>query len=70
MRNEEVSQPKLVLQILQQVHHLCLYRDIERRDRLVTDDHLRLQRQRAGDADPLALTAGELVRIAVGVGRV
>ena len=34
------------------------------------DDELRLDRQRAGDADALALPAGELVRVAVDEARV
>ena len=37
------------------------------RDRLVADDQLGLQSERAGNADTLTLTAGELVRIAVDV---
>jgi peptide/nickel transport system ATP-binding protein len=41
---------------------LRLHRDIERRDRLVADDQLRVQRQRPRDADPLALpTAGQVL---------
>ena len=39
---------------------------VERRERLVEEQHLRLLRQRAGERDPLALSAGELVRPAVG----
>ena len=37
------------------------------RDRLVEHQRLRLQRERAGDADALPLAAGELVRVAVAV---
>ena len=37
------------------------------RDRLVADDELGPQGQGAGDADALALAAGELVRVAAGV---
>jgi hypothetical protein len=51
--------------LVEQLQHLLLHRDVERRDRLVGDQQLGLQRQRAGDADALALAAGELVRIAV-----
>ncbi len=54
-----------VLQIAQQIQHLRLNRDIQRRDRLVGDDELRVERERAGDADALALATAELVRIAV-----
>ena len=53
----------------EQVDDLRLDRDVERRDGLVGDDQLRVQGERAGDADPLALAAGELVRVAVQVGR-
>ena len=52
---------------LQQVDHLGLDRHVERRHRLVADDDLRPQRQRPGDADALALAAGELVRVPVDV---
>ena len=41
--------------------------DVERRDRLVEHDQLRLEREGPGDADTLALAAGELVREAPGV---
>ena len=56
--------PKPGLQVLEQVDDLRLDRDVERGDRLVADDELRLDRKRARDADALALAAGELVRIA------
>ena len=46
-----------------------LHRDVERADRLVGDDQLRIDGQRARDADPLPLPAGELVRVAAGVTR-
>ena len=51
----------------EEVHHLGLDRDVEGRDRLVGDDELRLDREGAGDADALALAAGELRRVAVDV---
>ena len=57
--------PSCALQVEQQVQHLRLHGDVERRDRLVGDDELRLEGERAGDADALALAAGEFVRIAV-----
>ena len=52
------------LERLEQVEDLRLDRDVERGDRLVGDDQVRIDRERAGDADPLALAAGELVRVA------
>ena len=56
--------PKRAFRSSEQIDDLRLDRDVERRDRLVADDQLRLAGQRAGDADALALAAGELVRIA------
>ena len=63
--DEEERHVELALDVLEQVDDLRLDRDVERRDRLVRDEHLRVQRQRAGDADALALAAGELVGVAV-----
>ena len=58
--------PSFFLQLLEQVDDLRLDRHVQRRHRLVADDELRLERERARDADPLALAARELVRIALG----
>jgi hypothetical protein len=55
--DEDERQPELPLQAAQQVEHLSLDRDVERRDRLVGDQQLRLERDRAGDADALSLAA-------------
>src|SRR3990170_3211834 len=60
--DEDVGQPELVLNVLQQVHHLGLYRDVQSRDRLIANDDLGIQGQSPGHTDPLALSAGELVR--------
>ena len=54
--------PNSLLQLFEEVHDLRLDRDVERRDGLVEHHHLRVQRERARDADPLPLTARELVR--------
>ena len=63
--DEHDRQPELALHVAQQVQHLRLDRHVERRDGLVGDQQLRLQRERARHADALALAAGELVRVAV-----
>ena len=65
--DEQIGEAELVLELLEQVDDAGLDADVERRHRLVEHDQLRLDRERAGDADALPLTAGELVRIAVGV---
>ena len=62
VRDEDVRQPEVALQRLEQVHDLRLDRDVERGHRLVEDDQLRVERERARDADALALAARELVR--------
>ena len=69
MRDEDVGKAEPVLQIPQQVQDLRVDRDVERRYRLVADDELRLDRERAGDGDPLALAAGKFVGIATGEAR-
>ena len=69
MRNEDVSQPKPVLQIAQQVQDLRADRHVQCRDRLVADDELRLDRERPSNGDALALAAGEFVRVAAGKAR-
>ncbi len=65
VRDDHVREPELVLEVVQQVDHLRLDRHVQRRDRFVGDDQLRAQGERAGDADALTLSAGELVRVAV-----
>ena len=67
--HEQVGQPEVVLEVVEQVHDLRLHRDVERRHRLVEHDQLGLERQRPGDADPLALAARELVRVPRGRAR-
>src|SRR5207302_9473982 len=61
--DKQVGEIELLPQVLQQVNDLSLDGDVKRRDRFVKDQELRLNRQRAGDADPLALSAAELMRI-------
>ena len=57
VRDEQEGQPALGLEILEQVEDLGLDRDVERRDRLVADDQVGIEREGAGDADALALAA-------------
>ena len=69
VRDEDVGEPELVLEVVEEVDDLGLDRHVERGDRLVGDDQPRIQGERTRDADPLSLPARELVRIAVDVGR-
>ena len=54
-----------LLDVLEQRQDLRLYRDVQRRHGFVCDQDLRLDGQRARNADALALAAGKFVRIAV-----
>ena len=56
--DEQVGDAELLLQVLHQVQHLRLHRDVERAHRLVGDDQARPRDQRARDGDALALAAG------------
>jgi hypothetical protein len=62
VRDEQVGDARLLLDVLQQVQDLGLYRHVEAADRLVADDQLRLERERPGDSDALSLSAGQFVR--------
>ncbi len=62
--DHHIRQAEFLLELVQQIDDLGLDRHVERGDRLVADDHVRFEDQRAGDADALALAAGELVRVA------
>ena len=64
VRDEDIGQAELALEVLQQVQHLGLHRDVERGHRLVADEELGLEGEGARNADALALSAGEAVRIA------
>jgi hypothetical protein len=59
VRVEQVGDARFLLDVLQQVQELGLYRHVEAADRLVADDQLRLERERPGDSvvDTLVLEA-------------
>ncbi len=57
VRDEQVCQAEFLLQVFQQIQHLRLNGDVQRRDRLIADQQFGLQGQGAGDADTLSLTA-------------
>ncbi len=65
VRDDDRGALVLGLEALHQVEHLGADRDVERTDRFVGDDHLGLEHQHPGERDPLALSTGELVRIAL-----
>ncbi len=60
--DEQQRQAKFILEILQKVDNLSLDRNVECRDCFVTNDEIRFSRKCTGDADALALAAGEFMR--------
>ena len=69
MRDEEVRHAGLLADVGEQVEHLRLHGDVERRDGLVEDEHARLGGEGARDGDALALAAREVAGAAGGVRR-
>jgi len=57
VRDENISELQPLLQLHEQVHHLRLDGNIERRYWLVANHETRMQRERARNTDALALTA-------------
>jgi len=53
--DEQVGQPQLLLEVVEEIQDLALDRDIERRDRFVEDHEFRVEGEGTGDADALAL---------------
>jgi hypothetical protein len=57
--DEEERQVEALAQIAEKVEDLRLNRDVQRRNRLVGDDQLGIEAERAGDADVQRLPAGK-----------
>jgi len=57
--HKQIGQPVLFLEVLQQIEGLRLDGDVQGGNGLVADHQLRVERQGAGDADALTLTAGK-----------
>ncbi len=71
VRDEQIGEAELAAELLEEVEHLRLDQHVERGDRLVADEQRRLERDRAGDRDPLRLPARQLARVPLAVpGRV
>ena len=66
VRDEQETDAQVAGEALQEVRHLCLRGRVERRERLVEDDHGRFGGERARDRDALALTSAVLVRESLG----
>jgi hypothetical protein len=65
VRDDDVREVVKPLQLAHEVEHLRADGDVERGDRFVGHDQLRVERQRPGQPDALSLPARELVCVAV-----
>jgi hypothetical protein len=63
VRDEEIGQVEIFLQLTQKIEDLGLDGDVESRDRLVADDQLGLRGERPGDADALPLGAAYTLKL-------
>ena len=61
--DEQIREVELLAQVHEQIENLRLDRHVERGHGFVAHQHRRLHRKRTSNADALALTAAELVRI-------
>ena len=64
--HHHVREAVLALELFHEIQDLSLDRNVESGDRLIGHDQAGIERERPGEADPLALTARKLVRVAVG----
>ena len=64
VRDEEIGEAKVALELFEQVHDLRADADVKRGDGFVTNHKFGTQDQGAGNADALALSAGKFMGIA------
>src|SRR5262245_28938906 len=65
MGDEDERESAAPLELEEDSEDLSAYRRVEHRDRLVADQAVGLEHEGGRDRDPLALAAGQLVRVAV-----
>ena len=65
MADKQICQIVFLLEIFQKIDNLCLNGDIQCGNRLIADDKVRIQGNRPCNTDPLPLSAGKFMRIAV-----
>ena len=63
MRNKQKRKTVLLLQMTEQIHNLCLYRRVQRCNRFIRHQKLRLHRQCPCNRNALPLSAGQFSRI-------
>src|SRR5690606_27975353 len=63
MRNEQIRQIKLLLELPEQIYDLRLDGDVQSRHRLIANDKFGAQSDSSCDDNPLALPAGKLMGV-------
>jgi len=63
VRDKQIGDAELALQPSQEVDDLCLDRNVERAHWFIANDQIRVDSDRSGDPDPLALSTAELPRV-------
>jgi hypothetical protein len=64
MRNQQIGEGEVALQILQQLENLCADGNVKRGNRFIGNHQAWAEHKRTRDADALALAAGKFVRVA------
>src|SRR5437868_7408897 len=65
MRDKQVRQPELALQVRQQIDDLRAHTHVKRRDRFIEHHEAGFERESAGDADALPLSSRKFVWISI-----
>jgi hypothetical protein len=65
MGNQEIADARCAVKVEQQLDQPCLNGDVERRKGFVQNEQFGLRRERAGDADALALAGAQFMGMAV-----
>src|SRR5215217_325900 len=63
MRDDQVTERKVLLKLQEKLQDLRLYRDVKCRDGLVAQQQTRLQHECSRNRDPLSLPTAEIVRV-------
>ena len=65
--NKQIGKPQLFLQPTHQIYNLSLNRHIQCRNRLITNNHIRINCQGPGNANPLSLATAKFMGKPVGL---
>ena len=70
MRNKKVGEVRFFLQFFHKIENLCLYGNIQSRDRFIRDYETRVQSLRPGNGYTLSLAAAKCVGVTIHIIRI